>query len=167
MLPTPTSAEISFVIISKYLWFVKRKFAFFRYFLGNCWQRWFVLAFLRKLTLFFLGGSAYVGLELLWRGRRHSSMFLAGGLCFVLLGRLRQVKPWPLRGSLGAGMITIVELLIGLLLNRDYHIWDYRRLPLHFQGQICLPFYILWVPVSLLAMALYNQAEKLLKKLHR
>ena len=126
-----------------------------------------MLGILRKMILFLLGGSAYVGLELLWRGRSHGTMFLAGGLCFLLLGRLHRVKPWLLRGVLGACMITAVELLIGLLFNRDYRVWDYRRLPLHFHGQICLPFFILWVPVSLFAMALYARAEKLLKKLRR
>ena len=126
-----------------------------------------MLGILRKMILILLGGSAYVGLELLWRGRSHGTMFLAGGLCFLLLGRLHRVKPWLLRGVLGACMITAVELLIGLLFNRDYRVWDYRRLPLHFHGQICLPFFILWVPVSLFAMALYARAEKLLKKLRR
>ena len=116
-------------------------------------------------ALFGIGGSAYVGLELLWRGRSHSSMFFAGGLCFLLLGRLSRVKPWPLRGVLGAGIITVVELLIGLLFNRDYRVWDYRHMPLHFHGQICLPFFILWVPVSLFAMRLYVLAEKMLRKL--
>ena len=168
MLPTPASAEISFIIIYKRPCFVKRKFAFFRYFLGNCWQGWFVLGIFRKAILFFLGGSAYVGLELLWRGRSHGSMFLAGGLCFLLLGRLHRARPrlpWPVRGLVGAGIITMVELLTGLLFNRDYHVWDYRDLPLHFHGQICLPFFILWVPVSLFAMALYALAERALHKL--
>ena len=167
-LPTPTLAEISFIIISKHLWFVKRKFAFFRCFLGNCWQRWFVLGFLQKIILFFFGGGAYVGLELLWRGRSHGSMFLAGGLCFLLLGRLLHARPrlpLPLRGFVGAGIITMVELLMGLLFNREYRVWDYRHMPLHFHGQICLPFFFLWVPVSLLAMGLYALAERTLKKL--
>ena len=170
MLPTPAFAEISFIIISKHLYFVKRKFAFFRCFLGNCWQRWFVLGILRKLLLFFFGGSAYVGLEFLWRGRSHGSMFLAGGLCFLLLGKLQNTRPrlpWPLRGLVGAGIITAVELLAGLLFNRDYRVWDYRQLPLHFHGQICLPFFILWVPVSLFAMHLYVLAEKALHRLRR
>ena len=47
----------------------------------------------RKSILFYLGGSAYMGLELLWRGRSHGSMFLAGGLCFLLIGHLGEVRP--------------------------------------------------------------------------
>jgi len=150
--------------------FVKRKFAFFLYFLGNCWQRWFALGILKKLILFAFGGGAYVGLELLWRGRSHGSMFLAGGLCFLLLGRLHRCRPrlpWLLRGFVGAGIITMVELLTGLLFNQSYHVWDYRQLPLHFHGQICLPFFFLWVPVSLAAMALYALAEGMLERLRR
>ena len=121
----------------------------------------------KQSVLFYIGGMGYMVIEFLWRGHSHGTMFLAGGLCFLLLGRLHRVKPWLLRGVLGAGMITAVELLIGLLFNRDYRVWDYRRLPLHFHGQICLPFFILWVPVSLFAMALYDRADKLLKKLRR
>ena len=40
----------------------------------------------KKVLLMYLGGMIYAALELLWRGRTHSSMFLLGGLCFVLIG---------------------------------------------------------------------------------
>ena len=128
------------------------------------------MRFLKKLILFAFGGGAYVVLELLWRGRSHRSMFLAGGLCFLLLGGLSKARPrlpWPLRGFVGAGIITAVELLTGLVFNRSYSVWDYRELPLHYHGQICLPFYFLWVPVSFLGMGLYALAEKYLEKWQR
>ena len=76
------------------------------------------MAFLKKCLLFCIGGAAYVGLELLWRGYSHISMFAAGGVCFLLIGQLGQVQPvlpWPLRAILGAGIITMVELAAGLL----------------------------------------------------
>lgn len=119
----------------------------------------------KKTVLFSLGGGGYVGLELLWRGRSHSSMFVAGGLCFLLLGSLNRVRPTlplPLRCIAGAGVITGVELLTGLLANKDYRIWDYRQMPFHFHGQICLPYSLLWIPVSMGAFALYAGAERLL-----
>ena len=116
----------------------------------------------RFLGLFALGGSAYVGMELLWRGRSHPSMFAAGGLCFLLLGKLRETRlPDPMKPMAGAGIITAVELGTGLFVNRDYRVWDYRRLPMNYRGQICLPFSLLWVPVSMLGMALYGLAEKI------
>ena len=121
----------------------------------------------KKTALFAVGGGAYVLLELLWRGRSHSSMFLAGGSCFLLLGKLGQkakALPLPVRAAAGAGIITLVELGIGLIANRDYGVWDYRNAPLNFRGQICLPFTLLWVPLSVLAMGLYARLDRLLHK---
>ena len=117
----------------------------------------------KRLILFCMGGAAYVGLEWLWRGWSHSSMFLAGGSCFLLLGKLNRQRPrlpLLLRGLVGAGIITTVELLAGLLFNRDYRVWDYRHLPLNYHGQICLPFFLLWVPLSLAAMGLYALLDR-------
>lgn len=90
-------------------------------------------------------------------------MFLAGGVCFLLLGRLNTVRPrlkLPLRALAGALIITMVELTAGLLVNRHYGVWDYRHLPLNFCGQICLPFTLLWAFISLGAMGLYTWANK-------
>ena len=115
----------------------------------------------KKLGLFCLGGGAYVALELLWRGRSHYSMFLAGGTCFLLLGILRKAKlPMPVKAGLGALSITAVELVAGWIFNRDYSVWDYRALPFNFQGQICAMFTLLWIPVSIMAMALYDVADR-------
>lgn len=113
------------------------------------------MAYRKPLILFAVGGSAYVGLELLWRGRSHISMFGAGGICFLLLGRLCRQPP-VLRAAAGAGIITAVELGTGLLVNRDYRVWDYRKLPGNLMGQVCPGYTALWVPVSLGAMELYS-----------
>ena len=67
--------------------------------------------------------------------------------------------PLSLRGVVGAGMITAVELATGLLFNRDYQVWDYRATPMNFLGQICLPFTLLWIPISIGAMVLYRAVE--------
>ena len=125
---------------------------------------------MKKLTYFLLGGCGYVGLELLWRGRSHSSMFVAGGLCFLLLGKLCTVKPrlpMALRCLAGAGVITCVELAVGLLTNRDYRVWDYRHIPLNFHGQICLLYSLLWIPVSFGAFLLHDLLENRLSRWHR
>ena len=117
----------------------------------------------KRIFLFCIGGIGYVALEWLWRGWSHSSMFLAGGSCFLLLGKLDRQRPrLPLffRGLTGAGVITMVELLAGLLFNRNYRVWDYRHLPLNFHGQICLPFFLLWIPLSLLGMLLYRLLDR-------
>ena len=110
----------------------------------------------KKLALFGVGGGAYVGLELLWRGRSHVSMFGAGGTAFLLLGQLGKSRlPLPLRAMAGAGLITAVELGTGLLVNRDHRIWDYRGMPGNYRGQICPAYTALWVPAALAGMGLY------------
>ena len=112
----------------------------------------------KQAVLFYLGGCAYMGLELLWRGRSHGSMCIAGGTCFLLIGQLNQVKPrlpLPLRAVAGAGIVTMVELGIGLLCNRNYEVWDYRERAGNFLGQICPAFTALWIPVSLMALGLH------------
>jgi hypothetical protein len=117
----------------------------------------------KTVLRFTLGGMAYVGLEWLWRGRSHYSMFLAGGSCFLLLGALERSRrgiPGAMKAGVGAVMITAVELITGLIFNREYTVWDYRELPLNFLGQICVPFTLLWIPVSILAMALYDVADR-------
>ena len=115
--------------------------------------------FLQKTAVFLTGGSSYVGLELLWRGRSHGSMFLAGGLCLLLIGHLEEVEQklsLPGRVLTGAGIITMVELGLGLVFNRDYTVWDYRNVPGNYLGQICLPFCLAWVPVSFFAGRFYR-----------
>lgn len=123
------------------------------------------MRFWRKCVLFYLGGFAYMTLEFVWRGRSHGSMFLLGGACFLLIGRLnrllRRITP-ALRLIAFSGAITTLELLTGLLVNRDHAVWDYRKLPLQFRGQICVPYSLLWIPVSFLAAMLYGSAEKVL-----
>ena len=116
-----------------------------------------ILAVIYQTFLFLVGGSGYVGLELLWRGRSHISMFLAGGLCFLLLGQLDRTRlSFSAKCLLGAVIITAVELLAGLLTNRDHQVWDYRQMPFNFLGQVCLSYSLLWIPVSFGAMLLHR-----------
>ena len=116
----------------------------------------------KNMVLFYVGGAAYLTIELLYRGRSHGSMFLAGGLCFLLIGHLKHVSPrLPLvwRSLAGALIVTMVEFAAGLLVNRDYGVWDYRNQPGNIMGQICPLFTALWIPLSLLAVILYGVLE--------
>ena len=116
----------------------------------------------KNAVLFYAGGASYLTLELLYRGRSHGSMFLAGGTCFLLIGRLNHVSPrlpLPVRGLVGALIVTMVEFGAGLLVNREYGVWDYRDQPGNLMGQICPLFTALWVPLSLLAIFLYGFME--------
>ena len=119
----------------------------------------------KELALFGIGGGAYVGLELLYRGYSHISMFGAGGLCFLLIGRIRKLPAsFPARVGCGAGIVTAVELAAGLLVNRGYAVWDYRDRVGNFLGQICPLYCLLWIPVSAGAQGIYHRAERMLAK---
>ena len=113
---------------------------------------------LRHFFLLLLaGGSVYVCIELLWRGRSHGSMFLCGGLCTVLIGMLNEWAPGlalTAQMLLGACVITASELLFGFLFNRSYAVWDYQGLPHNFRGQICPQYFCAWLFIALLAVLL-------------
>lgn len=120
----------------------------------------------RNLILFTVGGASYVALELMWRARSHWTMFALGGGCFLAIGQLgrqEQRLPLPARAVIGSGICTAGELLTGMLFNGDYRIWDYREAPFNYHGQICLPFSLLWVPVSALAAVLFEALDEKLR----
>lgn len=117
--------------------------------------------------LFAIGGMGYVVLEFLWRGRSHVTMFFLGGLCFLLIGHLGELPhkaSLPVRMLLGAGIITALELGTGLLFNRNFEIWDYRNLWPNFLGQISLIFSLLWIPVSLGAIWIYDTLSRKMQR---
>ncbi len=116
---------------------------------------------LQKLAaLFCIGGAAYGLLEVLWRGSTHWTMAVLGGGMFVLLGWLNEHLPWsmPLRWQalLGAAAVTAAEFLTGCVVNLwlGWAVWDYSDQPFQLLGQICLPYALLWVPLSAAAIVL-------------
>ncbi|MDF2539351.1 MAG: putative rane protein [Herbinix sp.] len=112
-----------------------------------------------KYTLLFLfGGFAYGAIEILFRGYSHISMFVAGGICFILIGLLDRLFSWQLslisQMVISAGIITTVELLVGLIVNvwLKLNVWDYSDMPYNFMGQICLLYTNIWFFLSLLGI---------------
>lgn len=105
---------------------------------------------LRPLMLFCIGGLAYVLIELLWRGYSHWSMFIVGGMCFILIGGINEYYPWDMplwkQMLVSAVIVTLIELAAGLILNiwLKRGVWDYSGLPFNFMGQICLYFSVVW-----------------------
>lgn len=103
------------------------------------------MRFREALCLFAAGASGYCALETLWRGRTHPAMALCGGLILPGFVRMRRRLGGGLRLCLrGCGLITLCELLCGLLCNRTHRVWDYSRRPGNFRGQICPLFSALW-----------------------
>lgn len=112
-----------------------------------------------------IGGATYYGIERIFKtlvsgGRTHWSMAVIGGVMFLLIGSINEFIPWEmpllLQGIIGSVAITAVELLAGIYLNLYLRlgIWDYSRMPFNLWGQICLPFSLLWVLLSIVAVIL-------------
>lgn len=114
----------------------------------------------KEIILWLIGGLLYIGIELMWRGYSHWTMFALGGLCFVCLGRINEVIQWnmPLwqQALIGTAIITGLEFITGCIVNLwlGWNVWDYSNIPLNFFGQICLPYMFLWIPISLIGIIL-------------
>ena len=104
--------------------------------------------------LFLIGGAIYVLIELVYRGYSHWTMFLLGGLCFVLIGGVNEYIPWEmplwLQAGIGAVIITALEFICGCIVNLalGWNVWDYSNTPLNILGQVCLPFVIIWFVIA-------------------
>ena len=116
--------------------------------------------YLKIFILWLTGGSSYFFLEILFRGRSHWTMFLLGGFCFLLIGALNEYLNLSLfqQGLLGSLIVSCLEFIFGLVLNiyLKLNIWDYSSLPFNILGQVCLPFSILWVFISIFAVFLVD-----------
>ncbi len=114
-----------------------------------------------EIILFVIGGGIYAAIEILWRGYTHWTMFLLGGLCFVIMGLLNEhVFPWrlslPAQTLISAVTVTVFEFITGCIVNLwlGWHVWDYSGLPFNLLGQICLYYTLLWIPLSVIGIIL-------------
>lgn len=122
---------------------------------------------MKKNALIFLtGGTIYPTLEILCRGKTDISMAAAGGICLCLINRVcnhdMKFKPLPVKCFVGSGIITVVEFVIGMIVNvvLKLNVWDYSSMPLNVMGQICVPFSMLWCLLTIPAMGLCALCEK-------
>ena len=108
----------------------------------------------KKMLIFSFGGTGYCLIELMWRGRTHWSMYLAGGLCFYLIERLNRTalseKTIWAKCTAGAAVITSIEFVVGCIVNLwlGLGVWDYTKLPLNLFGQVSLVYTTLWYVLS-------------------
>lgn len=120
------------------------------------------------IIMFLCGGFAYCGIEILYRGYSHISMLVAGGVCFLMVGVIEEIlgQDASFIGQMfWCGlMITGVEFLIGMLVNRQLHlnVWDYSGEQYNFKGQICLLYSNLWFLLSGPMIILHDYMSQLL-----
>lgn len=116
--------------------------------------------FIETFFLFMFGCWAYMGIEMLFRGRTHWTMGILGGACFITIGFLNESINWemPLVSQmfLGSICVTVPEFIFGVILNLilKLNIWDYSNLPYNILGQVCLIFSCAWFFLSAVAIIL-------------
>ena len=123
---------------------------------------------MRKIIVFLIGCFGYGLIEILWRGRTHISMLLAGGICFSFFGYLAQnLKKVGLfvKALAGSGFVTLIELIFGIFFNLilKQNVWNYSSRPFNFKGQICLLYSFYWIILSLIFIPLAQKINNRLQ----
>lgn len=112
----------------------------------------------KRAILGIIGGLMYAGIEILWRGHTHWTMVLCGGICFILIGEINEIIPWEMpvwqQAAIGTIIITAIEFAAGCIVNiwLKWGVWDYSTMPGNLLGQVCIPYILLWIPVSMMAI---------------
>lgn len=115
--------------------------------------------FIKYAILLLIGGASYYFIEILARGFSHWTMFLVGGICFILVGIINEVAhklPLAWQMLLSAVIITFVEFVAGCILNLwlGLSIWDYTDEFGNILGQICPKHTLYWFLLSAVAVFL-------------
>lgn len=112
------------------------------------------LDFLKFLTIFTAGAFVYGIIEISARGFTHISMGLLGGAAMYLIHLMNTPHRTPMRIFsalvISALFITVCELITGEIVNvkMGLNVWDYSMMPMNYDGQICLPFTLIWFALS-------------------
>lgn len=128
----------------------------------------FSINLLKYSILLILGGSIYYGIEILYRGYSHFSMFLVGGMCLIGIGLINELFPWDMpfwkQIIIGDVIVLVMEFVSGCILNLWLHwdVWDYSNMPFNLLGQVCLAFAFLWLPIVALAIFVDDYARWIL-----
>ena len=112
----------------------------------------------KYLTLFLVGYCTYIALEITYRGESYELMGILGGISFLSFDQINNRISWELdlllQGCIGSAIVTGFEFIVGegLKILNQPPMWDYSNMPLNYDGVICVPFSIIWILVTILAI---------------
>ncbi len=117
-----------------------------------------------SLTIFAVGAIGYSLIEILWRGRTHWSMALAGGISFLGLSKISKILKKSnlfIKALVGCGFITTLEYIFGIIFNviLKRKIWDYSRMPFNISGQVCALYSFFWLILSFLFIPISDKIQ--------
>ena len=121
-----------------------------------------------SLLLWMWTGGLYFFMEVAWKtlnGRPETiswTMFALAIFLAIPLERFGAELPWSmplwLQTVICATAITVAEFVAGLILNiwLGLGIWDYSHVPGNILGQVCLPFYFVWLAASVVGIVMLD-----------
>lgn len=121
--------------------------------------------FKKYALIYAIGAVFYPIIEILYSGRTHWTMSIAGGICFVFVYIINlHFSNFIICCALSALAITLTEFDFGMIVNYylKLDVWNYSFYPFNFMGQICLVYSCLWL---LLSVPMYFMCYFLRKKL--
>ncbi len=69
---------------------------------------------------------------------------------------------------LNALICTSIDFLTGMVANQHYELWDYRRMPFNFMGQVCLQNSMVYsIAATLIVWVFYPMMDRFLRRLPR
>lgn len=118
------------------------------------------------VAIFLFSGSVYYAMEIVFKKshKSHWTMFILAGLAgAIFIDGLNNLFSYEmdflLQIFICSTTITVGELIVGLIWNQDYGIWNYTNMPFNYMGQICLPFYFLWMLLSAIFIPFLDYIE--------
>lgn len=121
-----------------------------------------------SMLLWFWGGTVYFLIEVAYKTVTGAPeriswtmLVLAIFLCFPV-ERAGAELPWEcplwLQSAVCAALVTVAELVAGLILNiwLKLGIWDYSGIPFNLWGQVCLPFSLAWWVLCLVFIPVFD-----------
>ena len=122
-----------------------------------------------SVLLWTWGGAIYFLMEVAYKilsGKPETiswTMLLLAAILCIPIERFGKKVPvsLPIQALICAIIITIAEFIAGIILNvwLGLGIWDYSTMPLNVEGQICLPFAILWYILCLIFIPLFDHVR--------
>ena len=116
------------------------------------------MKYLRPFVLFMVGFCVYITIEVCFRGFSYPLMGVCGGVILLIIDSLNERISWNMdllvQGCIGSLVATLFEFVIGgicLLCNFNL-MWDYSNMPFNLFGVVCLPFSLLWIPISIVGI---------------
>lgn len=115
---------------------------------------------MKNITLFIVGFCSYITIESCFRGYSYFLMGICGGISVVIIDKLNSKISWNmdilLQGCIGSIIITAMELTVGIIckIYAFEPMWDYSNIWMNYDGIICLPFSLIWIFLSIVAILL-------------